>query len=159
MELKEYQERPVLPDPTLFDEPYFRDKSYPQDTQSDRLQINQDVQLPILEQQRSVPGARLQAAIVQQTPVEKNRQQPAISHEMAEQFYVGRELSNLVDFTQSEQGVEVRFWDLSPAQVIGFIPAELIDRQLGQKISVVVTGHRPDPSGRLIVELKLRPRR
>ncbi len=65
----------------------------------------------------------------------------------------------MVDYTQSEQGVEVRFWNLDPAQVIGFIPRELIDRHLGPKISVVVTGLRQEPNGRIVVELKLRPRR
>jgi CRISPR-associated protein (TIGR03986 family) len=32
MKLEEYRGRPVLPDPTRFDAPYFRDKSRPQDT-------------------------------------------------------------------------------------------------------------------------------
>jgi hypothetical protein len=159
MELEEYRERPVLPDPSRFDEPYFKGKSRPQAPQADQLQVNQIDQTAILEQQHSMPEAHLQAAIVQQAPVEKNRQQPALSPELAEQFYVGRELSNLVNFTQDEQGVEVRFWNWDSKQVIGFIPKGLVDRELGRKISVVVMGLRQEPSGRLIVELKLRPRR
>jgi len=85
--------------------------------------------------------------------------EPALSPELAELFTVGKELSNLVNFTQGEQGVEVRFWNLDPRQVIGFIPRELIDRQLGTRISVVVTGQHQEPNGRIVVELKLRPRR
>jgi CRISPR-associated protein (TIGR03986 family) len=128
----EYRNRLVLPDPRQFDDPYFRHKSRPQ-----------------------VP----QAATVEQAPAEEDRSQPALSPELAELFTVGKELSNLVNFTQGEQGVEVRFWNLDPAQIIGFIPGELIDRHLGPKISVVVTGLHQEPSGRIVVELKLRPRR
>jgi CRISPR-associated protein (TIGR03986 family) len=122
----EYRERPVLPDPTQFDEPYFKGKSRPRGTR---------------------------------TPAEKNMPQPVQPPASAIFFPVGRELSNMVDYTRSEQGVEVRFWGLDPAKVIGFIPAELIDRQLGPKISVVVTGSHQEPNGRVVVELKLRPRR
>ncbi len=128
----EYRDRLVLPDPTQFDDPYFKGKSRPQGTQ---------------------------ASAVRQAPVEKDIPQPVQSPALAELFPVGRELSNMVDYTQSEQGVEVRFWNLDPAQVIGFIPRELIDRHLGPKISVVVTGLRQEPNGRIVVELKLRPRR
>jgi len=115
----EYHSRPVLPDPTPFDEPYFRDRSRPQSTHALAVQ----------------------------------------SSELIEQFPIGRELRNMVDFAQSEQGVEVRFWDMNPAQVIGFIPKKLIDRPLGSRISVVVTGQHLEPNGRIVVELKLRPRR
>ncbi len=132
MELKEYRNRPVLPDPRRFDKPYFEGKFRPQ-----------------------VP----QPATVEQTQAEKDRPQPVLPPDLAEVFYVGNELRGLVDFTQSEQGVEVRFWNRDPAQIIGFIPKEQIDRQLGSKISVVVTGLRQEYSGRLVVELKLRPRR
>ena len=116
----EYRDRLVLPDPTRFDDPYFRNKSRPQGPQTVAVEL---------------------------------------THELAVHFPVGRELRNLVDYTQSEQGVEVRFWDLDPAQVIGFIPKELIDRELGSKISVIVTGLHQEPNGRVVVELKLRPRR
>lgn len=128
----EYRNRLVLPDPRQFDDPYFSHKSRPQ-----------------------VP----QAATVEQAPAEKDRSQPALSPDLAELFTVGKELSNLVNFTQGEQGVEVRFWDRDPMEVIGFIPKELIDRELGRKISVVVTGLRQESSGRLVVELKLRSQR
>ncbi len=128
----EYRYRPVLPDPTLFDDPYFNGKSRPQDTQ---------------------------VSDVKQIPAEIDTPQPILSPALAEDFPVGRELRNLVDYTQSEQGVEVRFWHLDPRQVIGFIPRELIDRQLGPRISVVVTGQHQEPNGRIVVELKLRPRR
>lgn len=126
MELNEYRDRLVLPDPRRFDDPYFKGKSRPQG--------------PL-------------------TPAEKDIPQPVQSSPLAELFPVGRELRNLVHYTQSEQGVEVRFWDLDPAQIIGFIPKELIDRHLGPKISVVVTGLRQETNGRVVVELKLRPRR
>lgn len=128
----EYRDRLVLPDPTQFDDPYFKGKSRPQGPQ---------------------------AAAVKQVPAEKDIPQPVQSPALAEHFPVGRELRNLVHYTQSEQGVEVSFWDLDPAQIIGFIPGELIDRNLGPKISVVVTGLRQEPNGRIVVELKLRSRR
>lgn len=158
MELREYRYRPVLPDPRQFDEPYFNGKSRPQVSQADQLPVKQVEQNPILEQ-HSMPEAHLQTAIVQQAPVENNRQQSVLSPELAELFYVGRELGNLNDFTQDDRGVEVRFWKRNPKEVIGFIPNELVDRKLGNKISVIVTGLRQESSGRLVVELKLRPRR
>jgi hypothetical protein len=72
---------------------------------------------------------------------------------------IGNELRNLVDFTQIEQGIAVRFWDWNPAQIIGFIPIGLVDRPLGQRISVVVTGLHQEPNSRIVLELKLRPKR
>ncbi len=128
----EYRDRFVLPDPTRFDDPYFRGKSRPQ-----------------------VP----QATAVEQAPAEKDRSQPAQLSPLAKEFPVGRDLRHLVPYANTEQGVEVRFWNLDPAQVIGFIPKERIDRNLGDRISGIVTGHHQEPNGRLIVELKLRPKR
>ncbi len=64
------------------------------------------------------------------------------------------------NFTQTEQGVEVRLWDRDPARTIGFIPKdELVDRKLGNRISVIVTGLHQETNGRIVVELKLRPKR
>jgi hypothetical protein len=114
-----YRDRPVLPDPTKFDGPYFRDRSRPQS-------------IHVLAVQSS---------------------------ELIEQFPIGRELRNITDFTQSERGVEIKFWEMNPAQIIGLIPKNLIDRPLGSKISVVVTGQHLEPNGRLVIDLKLRPRR
>lgn len=76
-----------------------------------------------------------------------------------EEFPIGRELLKMGDFIQNEQGVEVRIWKRDPKQIIGFIPKTLIDRPLGDRISVVVTGHHQEAGGRIVVELKLRPRR
>lgn len=159
MILEEYKGRPVLPDPTQFEHSYFRNKSRPQASQTDQVAVNQRYQPPILEQQHIMHEVILQAVTVEHPPKEEDISQPAISSELAELFPAGRELRNLVDFTQNEQGVEVRFWDLDPTQIIGFIPLELVDRQLGQKISVIVTGLHQEVTGRLVVELKLRPRR
>lgn len=115
----EYQKRPVLPDPTQFDEPYFEHKSRPQSTHALAVQAS----------------------------------------ELIAQFPIGRELRHLPVYAESEHGIELKLWDLDPAQVIGFISKELIDRPLGSRISGIVTGQRLEPSGRLIVELKLRPKR
>src|SRR5579884_72060 len=131
----EYRDRPVLPDPRLFDNQYFEGKSRPQDTH---------------------------APVAQQVPAEKDASQPAVSSklmEIMEEFPIGRELTNMLHFPQNEQGVEVRFWDRNPKQIIGFIPKALIDRPLGDRISVVVTGHHQEPNGRLVVELKLRSKK
>ncbi len=159
----EYRNRLVLPGPTQFDESYFKDKSRPQAppeaSQADQMQVNQTDQPTSPEQQHGMTEPVPQANTVEQAPAEKNIAQPVLSPELAEQFYIGRELISMVNFTQGEQGVEVRFWQLDPTKVIGFIPKELIGRKLGDKISVVVTGLRQESSGRLVVELKLRPRR
>lgn len=154
MVLGEYRDRPVLPDPTQFDAPYFENKSCPQDGP-----VHQIEQLVELEQQHDMAEAHPQAATRQHVPVEENGQQLVLSPELAQMFYVSKELTNLVNFTRDDQGVKVRFWDWDPRKVIGFIPNELVNRELGNKISVVVTGLRQEPSGRLIVELKLRPKR
>jgi hypothetical protein len=53
MGLEEYQGRPISPDPTKFDEQYFKNKSRPQDSQGNVLQDSQPSQLPIQEQ---LPG-------------------------------------------------------------------------------------------------------
>jgi len=157
--VNEYRDRPVLPDPTLFDVPYFANKSRPQDTptyQSPARQIAQPVRP---EQQDGKSEASLHAANVEQAPVEKNGEQPILPPELAKVFYIGNELRGLSNFTQGEQGVEVRFWQHNPAQIIGFIPIELVDRPLGQKISVIITRLHQERGGRIIVELKLRPKR
>lgn len=159
MQLDEFRGRPVLPDPTQFDKAYFRQKSRPQDNQARQEQGKQIEQLAMPEQLQGKSEVVVQSATVEQAPIGKNGEQPVLPPDMAEVFYVGNELRGLVDFTQNEQGVEVRFWNWNPAQVIGFIPIELVDRQLGQRISVVVTGLRREPDGRIVVELKLRLRR
>jgi CRISPR-associated protein (TIGR03986 family) len=128
----EYRNRPVLPDPTQFDTSYFKGKSRPQDPK---------------------------ATATGQASAEKDVPSSVLSPELVERFPVGRELRNLVNYTQSEQGVEVRLWNLDPAWIIGFIPKEQIDRPLGPKISVVVTGLSQEPKGRIVIELKLRSKR
>lgn len=128
----EYRNRPVLPDPRQFESSYFSGKSSPQDHQT---------------------------ADLARTPAKKDMPLPILSPELAELFTIGKELSNLVNFTQGEQGVEVRFWNWNPMEVIGFIPNALVDRTLGAKISVVVTGLRQELNGRTVVELKLRSKR
>jgi CRISPR-associated protein (TIGR03986 family) len=155
----EYRDRPVLPDPTKFDASYFQNKSRPQDPQVDRSQVNQTDHSTILEQQHAMSEAPSQATSVGQAPTVKDSGQRGLPTDVVEQFYVGRELTNMTDFTQREQGVEVRFWKQNPTQLIGFIPIELVDRPLGQKISVVVTGLHQEHDGRIVVELKLRPRK
>jgi CRISPR-associated protein (TIGR03986 family) len=131
----EYQHRPVLPDPRLFDNTYFEGKSRPQDAQA-------------------ITGGQI--------PTEKGTSGSALPTELMElmeEFPIGRELIKMGDFTQNEQGVEVRFWNRHPRKVIGFIPKASIDRPLGDRISVVVTGQHLEPNGRLVIELKLRPKR
>jgi hypothetical protein len=96
----------------------------------------------------------------QQGPAEANGDLPVLPPEWARVIYIGNQLSGMSNFTQGEQGgVEVRFWTWNPSRIIGFIPKELVDRPLGQKISVVVTGLHQEPNGRIVVELKLRPKR
>lgn len=128
----EYQKRPVLPDPRQFDASYFEGKSRPQDAQA-------------------ITGGQIST--------EKGTSGSALSTELMEEFPIGRELLKMGDFTQNEQGVEVRIWKRDPKQIIGFIPKTLIDRPLGDRISVVVTGHHQEAGGRIVLELKLRPKR
>ena len=98
MQLSEYgRDRRVLPSPTLFDELYFEGKSCPQGTQ---------VAAQKQTRRRKIPTGSIQLS------------------EVAEEFYVGRDLRNMVNFTQTEQGVEVRLWDRDPARTVGFIPME-----------------------------------
>jgi hypothetical protein len=84
------------------------------------LQIHQIEQPAMSAQPHGMSEMLPQAATVEQAPTEKNGEQPVLPPELAEVFYVGNELRNLVDFTQGEQGVEVRFWKRNPAQIIGF---------------------------------------
>ncbi len=157
----EYRNRLVLPDPTQFDESYFRGKSRPQVLRADQLRVNQ-VDRPAVPQQRSMSEAPPQVANVRQAPAEENTSQPGLSLEvaaLAKEFPVDREVRNLTPYAESKQGVEVAIWNRDPRKVIGFIPRELIDRQLGRQISGIVTGLRQEPGGRIVVELKLRPKR
>jgi CRISPR-associated protein (TIGR03986 family) len=153
MELGEYRDRPVLPDPTQFDAAYFENKSRPQDTPTRQSQAHE------VDQQDGKSETSSQAATVEQAPAKKNGEQPILPPELAKVFYTGNELRGLSNFTRGEQGVEVRFWQHNPAQIIGFIPIELVDRPLGQRISVIITGHHQEAGGRVVVELKLRPKR
>jgi CRISPR-associated protein (TIGR03986 family) len=155
----EYQRRPVLPDPTQFDEANFKDKSRPQDSEGNKLLDSQPNQLLIREQPSSTSQAFPQASTEKQVLVGTNDELRSLPPDLVEIFYVGKELTNLRDFTENEQSVEVRFWDWNPARVIGFIPNKPVERQLGQKISVIVTGWHQEPDGRFVIELKLRPRR
>lgn len=155
----EYRDRPVLPDPTQFEAAYFENKSRPQDTPIHQLPAHQIAQPDRPEQQGGKSEASLNAVIVEQAPAEKNGKQPILPPELAEVFYVGNELRGLSNFTRGEQSVEVRFWQHNPAQIIGFIPIELVDRPLGQRISVIITGLSQEPGGRIVVTLKLRPQR
>jgi hypothetical protein len=159
----EYRNRLVLPSPTQFDESYFSNKSRPkappEASQTDQVQMNQTDQ-PLIPEQHSMPEVLLQAATVEQeqAPAEKNIAQPVLSPELAGRFPVGMNLRNLTLYAQSEQGVEVAIRNNDPRKVIGFIPTELIDRTLGPQISGIVMGLHQEPNGRLVVELKLRPR-
>jgi CRISPR-associated protein (TIGR03986 family) len=157
--VNEYRDRPVLPDPTLFDVPYFANKSRPQDTPTYQLPARRIAQPVRPEQQDGKSEASLHAATVEQAPAKKSGEQPILPPALAKVFYIGNELRGLSNFTRGEQGVEVRFWQHNPAQIIGFIPIELVDRPLGQKISVIITRLHQEPGGRIVVELKLRPRR
>lgn len=153
MELGEYRDRPVLPDPTLFDAAYFENKSRPQDTPTRQSQAHE------VDQQDGKSETSSQAAAVEQAPAEKNGNLPVLPSEWARAIYIGNELRGMSNFTQGEQGVEVRFWDWNPAQIIGFIPIGLVDRPLDQRISVIITGLHQELGGRIVVELKLRPKR
>lgn len=105
----EYRYRPVLPDPTQFDKPYFERKLRPQSP-------------------------------------------------LADLFPIDKELRNLDLYAKSERGVEVKLLALNPAQAIGFIPKERIDRELDPQISGIVTGLHQEPNGRIVVELNLLPK-
>jgi CRISPR-associated protein (TIGR03986 family) len=183
MELGEYRDRPVLPDPTLFDAAYFENKSRPQDTPARQSQAHHPVaeftrgdhqtqspparrsqvhkvEQPVrLDQQDGKSETLSQAATEQQAPAEQNGDLPVLPPEWARVIYIGNEVRGLSHFTRGEQGVEVSFWDWDPTRIIGFIPKGLVDRPLGQRISVIITGLRQEPNGRVVVELKLRSRR
>ncbi len=161
----EYRNRLVLPDPRQFDESYFRSKSHPQASpqapQAEQAWVNQTDQ-PTRPEQHGMTEPVQQAVTVEQAPAKKNVAQPALSPELAalaKEFPVDREVRNLIPYAESEKGVEVAIWNRDPRKVIGFIPREVIDRQLGRQISGIVTGLRQEPGGRLVVELKLRTRR
>jgi CRISPR-associated protein (TIGR03986 family) len=156
----EYRDRPVLPDPTQFDIPYFENKSRPQNTPARQPQTHQVEQPVRLDQQDGESETPSQAATEQQAPAEENGDLPVLLPEWARVIYIGNELRGMSNFTQGEQGVEVKFWDWDPTWIIGFIPKEeLVGRPLGQRISVIITGLRQEPGGRIVVELKLRPKR
>lgn len=155
----EYRDRPVLPDSTLFDAPYFENKSRPQDTPVRQLPADQ-IERPVrVEQRDGEPEVFPQTATKEQTPAEEDENLPVLPPEWARAIYIGNELRGMSSFTQGEQGVEVRFWDWNPAQIIGFIPIGLVGRPLAQRISVIITGLHQEPGGRIVVELKLRPKR
>ncbi len=159
MELGEYRDRPVLPDPTQFDTTYFENKSHPQDIPARQSRVHQVEQPARLDQQDGKSETSPQAATVEQDPAEKNGDLPLLPPEWAGVIYIGNELRGMSNFAQSEQGIEVRFWNWNPTRIIGFIPKGLVDRPLSQRISVIITGLRQEADGRIVVELKLRPKR